>query len=157
MYKLFRTLLILLLTLSCGKDDESPASSRSIEALESDNYFELMNNHRQSLGLTRLRFLGAIQVSAEEHSGAMAQGMRPFGHSGLSLRCSKLQTELRASACGEIVARGQVSAQEVLKSWLGSSSHRASIELADWTDTGMALAISSEGIYYWTQIFLRID
>lgn len=150
-------MFILIFTLSCGKNGGGPSSTRSLEAFESDEYLELMNDHRETLGLRRLRWLGVIQDRAFEHSFAMAQGIRPFGHTGLSLRCSKLEAELASSACGEIVARGQISAEEVLKSWLGSSAHRASIERADWTDTGVAIAISSEGTYYWTQIFLRLD
>jgi uncharacterized protein YkwD len=153
----FFIFVVLFITLGCVKEQDSSLSSRNVEALHGEEYFELMNDHREKLGLTRLSYLGVIQESAFEHSSAMAKGTRPFGHTGLSLRCSKLQTELRSTSCGEIVATGQVSAKDVLKAWLNSSSHRASIEKAEWTDTGVALSISQDGTFFWTQIFLRLD
>jgi uncharacterized protein YkwD len=155
--KIFLFSILLVLSFSCGKSSNGDGLERSVDTLSANQYFELMNNHRMSLGLRPLTYSVIIEEQAGEHSTNMARGLTPFGHFGMSFRCNNLQRSLGSSACGEIVAKGQETASSVLSSWLGSSDHRAEIENPNWTHTGIAVEKGLLGTPYWTQIFIRIN
>lgn len=155
--KYFLYLLLLFNFISCGKNSDSSGLERSVDTLSANQYFELMNNHRISLGLRPLTYSVVVEEQAGEHSTNMAKGLTPFGHFGMSFRCNNLQGSLGSSACGEIVAKGQESASSVLSSWLSSTAHKDEIENPNWTHTGIAVEKSLYGTPYWTQIFIKID
>ncbi len=155
--KYFLFLFLLVLSLSCGKNSNGDSLERSVDTLSANKYFELMNNHRMSLGLRPLTYSVIIEEQAGEHSTNMARGLTPFGHFGMSFRCNNLQGSLGSTACGEIVAKGQETSSSVLSSWLASPDHRTQIENPNWTHTGIAVEKSLLGTPYWTQIFIRIN
>lgn len=122
-----------------------------------EEYMELVNTHRQDIGVQSLIYSDYIEGVAQEHSNNMAKGVVPFGHTGSSSRCQKIITELGpANLCGEIVAQGQDNATEVFRAWMSSSGHKSKIENARYTHTGLALAKNSRGVIFWTQIFLEV-
>jgi len=49
---------------------------------------------------------------------------------------------------------GDRLAARVVDDWLASSRHRENIE-GDFTDTGIGAARAQDGLYYFTQIFVR--
>ena len=149
--------ILLILSFSCGKSSSGDGLERQVDSLSANQYFELMNNHRISRGLSPLTYSVLIEEQAGEHSSNMARGLTPFGHFGMSFRCNNLQVSLGSSACSEIVAKGQESASSVLSSWLDSPAHKAEIENPNWTHTGIAVEKSLLGTPYWTQIFIRIN
>jgi uncharacterized protein YkwD len=155
--KYFLLFILLVFSFSCGKSSNGGGLERSVDTLSANQYFELMNNHRMSLGLRPLTYSVITEEQAGEHSTNMARGLTPFGHFGMSFRCNNLQGSLGSSACGEIVGKGQETARSVLSSWLGSPDHRAEIENPNWTHTGIAVEKSLLGTPYWTQIFIRIN
>jgi uncharacterized protein YkwD len=151
-------LSILVFLSSCGEKNSSQTPSVDIrqDPLESD-YFTLMNRHRKSQNLKALKHNSLIEAEASLHTEDMAKGRVAFGHSGFSNRCQRLKAELKAVGCGEIVARGQKTADAVLDSWLKSSSHRKTLENSTYTHTGVSSFKDHAGKLYWTQIFLRIN
>src|SRR5690349_14152841 len=95
----------------------NPASKD--DATIREEYMELVNSHRQDIGVRALIYSAYIEGVAQEHSENMASGKVTFGHTGSSLRCQKIITELgSANLCGEIVAQGQDNASEVYKAWM---------------------------------------
>lgn len=156
--KTFLLLLSCLIFFSCGKDSKNsaPQNFQDTSTLEL-SYLDLLNNHREKLGMSLLINLVEIEEMALEHSFNMAQGSVRFGHSGFSNRCRKLESELRSSGCGEIVARGQKTSKDVLSAWLNSPAHRKSIENPNYTHTGLGLKKDNNGKTYWTQIFITIN
>lgn len=119
-------------------------------------FLTLMNNHRRDLGLNSLVHHAALATIALEHSTNMASGSVAFGHTGFSTRCSDGRAALGgANLCAENVASGQSTAQKVFDAWMNSPGHRANIEQARATHTGLGYKKSSAGTYYWTQIFLE--
>lgn len=155
--KTFFILLLLAVLLSCGKKSQEDQSFKSIDALSSSSYVILMNDYRMRMGLAPLIYSKAIEISASEHSREMALGNRPFGHEGWKERCKFLRAELKSKSCGEIVAVGQKSDEDVLESWLSSAPHRNSIEKPDWTHTGVGVFRNKNGRLFWTQIFLKLQ
>lgn len=165
MKKHLLVLSLLGILTSCGgssssssKSSPSRAPSETISPLKVDEYLELVNAHRKRLGLRVLESTPVIQEVAEEHSKNMAMGYQRFGHNGWKLRCQEVKASLGGgNMCGEIVAWGQKTPRAVFNAWLGSRSHRLTIEGNRYTHTGLGFMRSRSGEIYWTQIFLELE
>lgn len=59
------------------------------------------------------------------------------------------------SSAGENIAMGQKNAAEVVNSWMNSPGHRANILSPSYTQIGVGLAKNSNGVCYWTQLFIK--
>lgn len=132
--------------------DELPARTRE--------FMDLVNEHREKLGLEALAYSKEIEETAEMHSRRMAQKKIPFGHVGSKLRCRNVIQALEVDSgtlCGENVAMGQEDAQEVFSAWMNSPSHREAIEDGRFTHSGLGYYQDFRGRWYWTQIFLKIN
>lgn len=61
------------------------------------------------------------------------------------------------SACGENIAGGQATPEDVMKSWLGSAGHKANILSPEYTKMGLGYSNSGCGAgsysHYWAQEF----
>ncbi len=154
--KTFLYLFVLLLFFSCGKNSRKSEPEVFQETITHLTYLDLVNNHRLNLGLKALEYSPIIEEFALSHSFDMAKGKVRFGHSGMKKRCRRLQDELRSTACGEIVAKGQKTAGEVFNAWMNSPDHRRTIENQEYTHTGLGFKEDSQGQMFWTQIFLRL-
>jgi uncharacterized protein YkwD len=153
--KTFLILLVLFGLAACGKKDHDSRPEREINPITENKYLELVNRHRKSIGLKALKYDLIIEDVAVDHAEYMATG-GAFGHGGWRSRCNRLRAEFDADSCGEIVAMGQTTPEDVLKAWLKSPPHRQSIENPEWTHTGVGLAKNKFGRTYWTQLFLKI-
>lgn len=121
-----------------------------------EEFMELINNHRTSIGLRALILDDGLTEIVLQHSKNMANGTTAFGHTGFSGRCSAGYDVLGGGNwCGENVAMGQKTPEAAYSAWMNSSGHRANIESSRATHTGFAYAKSSSGTYYWTQIFIQ--
>lgn len=121
-----------------------------------EEFMELINDHRQSIGLDPLLHVNGLGEIAEGHSEDMAKGIVAFGHTGFSSRCSAGRAVLGGgNLCAENVATGQKTVKAAFSSWMNSSGHRANIENDRLTHTGFGYSKSSSGVMYWTQIFLE--
>ena len=57
------------------------------------------------------------------------------------------------TSLGENIARNIPSPQAAVKAWMASPTHRDNIMKTNYTNTGVAVAQESKGIYYWVQLF----
>ena len=114
-----------------------------------------VNIHRRSKGLIPIQ-LNSVEASvAQQHSRNMAEGRTAFGHGGLSLRLHTIERQLGpVNAIAENVAYGEMTAKEVVDSWLRSSVHRKNIE-GSFILTGIGWAKNNHGMIYYTEIFTR--
>ena len=165
MINVFSVLLLLGLTLSCGKGfkKESSQIEGTQEDQQSDNYsinqeyLNLLNDYRARKGLRAFTYNVLIEEEALKHSKSMALRLRSFGHFGFSFRCQKIQSRLGPlKLCGEVVAMGHKSSLSVMNSWLESSFHRRELESEDYTHSAIGVYISPNGVKYWTQIFVEL-
>ncbi len=122
----------------------------------------LVNTARANVGLPALRRNAALEQSAQAYADQM-QRENFFGHTdpkGKTLQdridvvgyysrdvSSDCQC-IKGYALGENLARGQRSADEVVRSWLESPSHREAMLEDDFTDLGIGI---QSGI--WVQHF----
>lgn len=136
---------------------ETPTSSTPEEKTMTEEFMELVNDHRISIGLRPLTHDAELGAIATQHSANMASGSVAFGHTGFSSRCSASRTAMGGGNwCGENVAMGQKTVQAAFTSWMNSSGHRANIEKSSATHTGFGFKKSASGTWYWTQIFLQV-
>lgn len=122
-----------------------------------EEYMDLVDQHRQSLGLSAFLPSPEIEVEARTHAENMAKGLAPFGTAGTLDRCARIKTSLGVGElCGEVVAKGQKTPVEVLTSWMSSTGGRNKIESTRFTHSMMAVVENTDGVKYWVQIFLEI-
>ena len=116
---------------------------------------ELINAHREGLGLAPFELHDAIGPPARAHSEAMLSGDVPFSHEGFDERVEEIEQAIELAGAGENVGltEGFADPPEVLvQGWLNSPPHRENLE-GEWDLTGIGLAVE-EDLVYATQIFV---
>jgi uncharacterized protein YkwD len=155
---------IFLLLSGCGKGFKKDSTSLETTRPElstdqytiNQDYLIQLNQHRINRGLRPLVYNPSIEEEALKHSRSMALYTTTFGHIGFARRCKRIQAKLGPIlGCGEVIAMGQRTALQALKSWLNSDLHRQEIENPDYTHTAIALYRSQNGTTYWTQILIE--
>lgn len=118
--------------------------------------FDLINAYRVSKGLSSLQWNEEVTRVARQHSIEMANGTVPFGHAGFEERARILQQRITLHGIAENVAYNDYPnpAQTSVDGWIASEGHRTNIENRAYTLTGMGVARSSDGAYYFTQLFI---
>ena len=151
----------LFISSSCSRNaspprTESPVRGRSISIINMNaDIINLVNEIRQAKRLPPLRILQAASFEAARHSEDMAARRVAFGHDGFNRRAIALANDLSgSSATGENVAKGKMTAKEVVTAWLKSTAHRANIE-GNFTYTGVGVAKDSKGVVYYTELFVK--
>ena len=127
---------------------------------EQEILLDLVNDHREKMGLGRLVYSSVVELTAQNHSIRMSKRYFPFGHMGSTLRCRSILKGLGlepGSLCGENVAMGQESPDEAFEAWMNSPEHREAIEDERYTHTGLGIFENGRGTIYWTQIFIRVN
>lgn len=117
--------------------------------------FEEVNNYRLSKGLKPLSLDSRIVEQARKHSQNMADKKVPFSHEGFEERVAA--TNIPRKYAAENVAYNQGysdPAARAVEGWINSEGHRRNIE-GDFDLTGMGVVKSSNGTYYFTQIFIQ--
>ena len=118
-----------------------------------DQILALVNDHRRSIGKPALAMNQVVWTQANGHSQNMASRSVPFGHDGFDARVAAIRAALGSGgSAAENVAMGYGSAEAVVNAWLGSAGHRANIE-GNATRTGVSAVRSSDGVWYYTQVF----
>ncbi len=148
---------LLFIVLSCSQDDEITSLEEEVVAdteLSIDQeILKLVNEHRESIGKSKLNRNSIADNLAKEHTTYMIDQGK-ISHDYFSDRFSELQQKVNAKSAGENVAAGYPSAKSVMNGWLNSSGHKANIE-GNFTHIGIAAIKNSNGQYYYTQLFYR--
>lgn len=143
-----------------GADDSNTNSDSNANSSVSEfenSAFEQVNEYRSTKGLAALTWSSEIANVSREHSVNMSNGSVAFGHDGFSTRSATLQTTVGWSGIAENVAfnNGHADpATTAVTGWINSPGHEANM-VGNYTKTGMGVAISSDGSYYFTQIFIK--
>ena len=160
---LIRNFLLLFLfswlTSSAPAPKPHPIASKPIAsnptASTSREILFFVNEFRRSKGLPALQANSYISSVALGHSRDMLTGKSPFGHDGFRQRIDRISGKLgRLHVAAENVASGSMGAREVVDGWLHSPGHRRNI-MGDFQLTGIGVAEASNGMIYFTQIFVR--
>jgi uncharacterized protein YkwD len=134
-----------------------PAPTTAIAALERDAHARV-NAYRRGRSLPALAWDEHLAAIARRHSEAMARGRRPFGHEGFTERAKAAAAIAPFASMAENVGRNTYRESEAARvaaeGWVGSSGHRHNIE-GRFDRTGIGVARSASGAWYFTQLFVR--
>ena len=154
----FALVSTLILVTGCaesdGKDNEGSDFQHSDFELELN---DLVNEHREAMGLSPLELVRDYSEIARGHSSDMADGSVDFGHDGFDGRADEM-TALTPDlmSVGEnvawISAGWEQPAVEIVQGWLDSPPHRENIE-SNFSHAGMGAAQDADGGSYATQLF----
>ncbi len=125
---------------------------------------DLVNQQRANSGLAPLQWSVQLAYGAGVHSQNMASMAPVVGPSaamshllfGVNAPTLGSRADLAGydyRALGENVAFGYASASAVVDAWMNSPGHRANILSASFTQIGIAVAYSAQGLPYYTQFF----
>lgn len=115
-----------------------------------------VNAQRASLGMTQLTLDTRISRVARRHSARMAQG-GAFSHQGFKQRATAIGRFMPYRTVAENLAYNYGNADPAARafnSWLNSPKHRQAMEDPHFTHTGLAVAKSPSGRFYFTQLFV---
>jgi uncharacterized protein YkwD len=116
-----------------------------------------INKIRKENGLKALTRWSELTTCARNHSHNMAVGKVDFGHDGFKKRSASMQKLAPLSSFGENVAYNYLYDDPVSKAvhgWMKSPSHKENI-LGNFQETGVGIAVSKDGKYYFTQLFAK--
>lgn len=118
----------------------------------------LTNRARGRAGCRPLTRNRRLHVAADRHSRDMAR-RDYFSHISRDGRTPGDRMAAAGfsplSAAGENIAMGQRTAASVMRAWLNSGPHRATIQNCTYTHIGVGLRRNRGGTTYWTQAFAR--
>ncbi|HHU43994.1 MAG: SafA/ExsA family spore coat assembly protein [Bacillota bacterium] len=122
-----------------------------------DEVIRLVNQERQKRGLHALSYDWQVARVARIKSQDMIEN-RYFSHTspiyGSPFNMLKA-FNIRYTVAAENIAYGQRSAWEVVNVWMNSPGHRQNILNPSVTKIGVGIARTYNGVYYFTQIFIR--
>lgn len=157
-------LTLLLITgfspASARAQDVIPADAKELPRSLEHETFDLINQYRVREGMPKLAWDSAIANIARIHSRDMATGVVGFGHGGFDGRMDTLRGMFAGMrGGGENVfytdARPGVAAAAV-SAWLHSPPHLHNIR-GDYQLSGLGLWKRSDGAYFFTQIFVKVE
>ncbi|MBR1390840.1 MAG: hypothetical protein IJ567_05235 [Lachnospiraceae bacterium] len=113
----------------------------------------LVNEERTKRGLKGLKFDESIAAVADVRGSEI---QRSFSHTrpdGSRFYTALLQGNVSYRHCGENIAWGQKTPEEVVNAWMNSEGHRANILSANYTRIGVSYTQNGNGTPYWVQLF----
>ena len=146
--------IFLLISINGCKTSSNPGESE----VERD-VFDMVNQHRASIGLNALEWSETIAIECRTHSRNMASCSVSIGHDGFDERAAAIRNTIPYTLIGENVAYSNVGsggsspASLALNEWLNNSQHRGNIE-GNYNLTGVGAARDGNK-YYMTQIFVN--
>ncbi len=123
--------------------------------------FDLINQQREKLNLSPLKWSDDVARIARQHSENMAT-FNFFSHTDLN----GLLVNKRADECGirnwraigENIAYNRGYENPValaVERWMESPSHRENLLNSRWRESGIGISKTKEGTYYFTEVFLQ--
>ena len=128
---------------------------------EAANYekevLRLVNVERSKKGLQELSLYSKLSQASAIRANELLEKFshtRPSGE-----ECFSVLSEVGIGsyyACGENVAAGQKTPEQVVNSWMNSPGHRANILSGEFRYMGLGFCKTDKGMkYYWAQMFMN--
>lgn len=114
---------------------------------------ELVNEQRIANGLKPVEYSAALSEPAQVR---VVEIQKSFAHTrpdGRYFSSVLRDFGIGYRTCGENIAWGQRSPEEVVTAWMNSPGHRANILNAGYTKLGVGYAQNERGVNYYTQLF----
>lgn len=113
-----------------------------------------INQERAKAGLGEVKYNGTLDTAAEKHAKHMSLAGK-MAHSGIGDGDpgERIRAEGFRQAWGENVATGQTSAEQVVREWMNSPTHRKNILDPGFRQMGVGYVTDPNGRSYWAQEF----
>lgn len=142
-------------------EPEKTTSSAAMLASQLEHQaFDVLNLKRAEKGLPALAWSEDMAKVARSHSQEMAQ-FKFFSHAGRNGSMVDDRADIlgfkKWKAIGENIAynRGyEKPAEFACERWMQSISHRENILNPRWKEAGIGVAITADGTYYFTEVFI---
>ena len=134
-------------------EDNNSHTSNSQTTQYIDEVIRLVNVERNKAGLPSVTKNANACMAANVRANEIITSFshtRPNGKDCFSVLS---EYNINYRACGENIAMGQKTPEEVMEAWMNSSGHRANILSANFSQIGVGV-VYSQGRYYWAQMFL---
>ena len=142
-------LILLLLSWSHNPID----SKKSVDEIKTANQLvQLVNDHRESLGKSKLVRNSLADQLAAEHVNYMIS-KKDVNNDNFEIRWEALEQQANAKEITENVGF-DLSAEKAMNAYLSRVWLRANVE-GDFTHTGIAVKKDENGNYFYLQIFYR--
>lgn len=137
-----------------SRDDTTSGRTAPDPTQAAGELLALHNRIRAEAKLHSLELSKKLQAAAEAHARDMADRhkMSHEGGDGSTSPGRIAAQGYRFRRCGENIAYGVRSGEEVMKGWMKSPSHKANI-LGNFTQIGAACATAADGTPYWCVTF----
>lgn len=123
--------------------------------------FALINQKRAEIGLEPLAWSDEVAKIARLHSENMVK-FNFFSHKGIDGKMVDGRADslgvTKWTAMGENIAynRGyQNPIETAVEKWLLSPSHRDNLLNSRWRESAIGIAVTNDGTYFFTQVFLK--
>ncbi len=114
---------------------------------------QLHNKHRAVEGARALEINAKLSASAQEYAEYLARTGK-FSHTAEGSPGSRVKAQgYKYHAVGENIAKGQPSAESVVKAWMNSEGHRKNILSKHYKDVGFGIAKDDKGRIVWVTDF----
>jgi len=164
---IFLFILTVSIFTSCSKQELEPtfeeekfALSEEGESISSAEHtpleaelFNLVNEHRVSIGLNALSFEPVTYYYSGQHNEYMIS-KNGISHDNFSQRAKGISDKTGAARVAENVARNFKDMESVLRGWIDSESHRNSLE-GNFTHSAISIKENKNGKLYFTQMFYK--
>lgn len=122
--------------------------------------FDLINEKRAKCGLAPLKWSDDVAKIARLHSENMAN-YNFFSHTGIDGTMVNDRADLlgirKWQAIGENIAFNQGFENPVefaVERWMASPKHRDNLLSSRWRESGIGIAVTDNGTYYFTEVFM---
>ncbi len=116
----------------------------------------LVNQERSAIGAEALMLDDAVNKVADGRAKELAEKFSHTRPDGRDCFTALTEAGIVYSSCGENIAMGQTTAEEVMNSWMNSDGHRANILSSDYTKMGVGYYYDKESNqHYWVQMFIK--
>lgn len=153
-----RPFLCAVLVLACTGGGTLPPAPVTTDYRDLEQaVVRQVNAYRVRHHLRSLIADSGVASIAREHSRDMAERRVSFGHDGFDDRVKEAERRFDFSEIAENVALNDYPRSRTVtvavEGWFGSPHHRENIE-GNFDRTGVGVARSSDGTYYYTQMFI---
>ena len=134
----------------------SVAVSPNINQLEK-TVFAQVNQYRKSQNLPALQWDNTIAQQSRIHAQQMGKGEATFSHDGFKERVEVIRQQIQLKSAAENIANNMGYSnpgEKAVVGWINSPGHQKNM-VGDYNLTGIGIAKTSEGTYYFNQIFIK--
>jgi len=153
--KFFYVIVIFFVLLIPKTDLQSASSPLKMCSKEEWEVLKLVNKQRRYAGMEELSVMADLQKASETRASEISKlfsHMRPnkkYWYTVLNKKNGYYDI------CGENIASGQTSAEQVVKEWIGSYGHKKNILNRSFSHLGVGHYTGTNGYrQYWSQFFM---